>query len=112
MAGTDVSGLYRHHSKGNSNLAAMVRRVPIQTQSDTELKPAAAMAEAGSLRNTLDALWRSREIGEGSLVRQVHRCATSRPRETNPVGRKMNIWPAERGRHPLYPPISFRTVGP
>lgn len=112
MAGTDVSSLDCHRLDKSSNFVAMVQRVPMQTHSDTELKPAAAMAEVGGLRNILDTLWSSRETEDGSLVRQVRRCTTSVHREANPVSRKTSIWLAKHGRHLLYPQISSRTVGP
>lgn len=112
MAGTDVSSFDCHGLEWSSNFAAMVQRVPIETNSNAELKPAAAMAEAGGFRNILDTLWSSRDTEDGSLVRQVHRCTTSAHREANPVRRKMNIWLAKQGRHLLYQQTSSRTHGP
>ncbi|KAI4204451.1 MAG: hypothetical protein LQ350_001208 [Teloschistes chrysophthalmus] len=81
MAGTDVSSFDCHGLEWSSNFAAMVQRVPIETNSNAELKPAAAMAEAGGFRNILDTLWSSRDTEDGSLVRQENEHLASKTRE-------------------------------
>ncbi|KAL9583743.1 MAG: hypothetical protein Q9212_002530 [Teloschistes hypoglaucus] len=76
-----ISQLIAYYDKCYGWYRSMVQRVSMQTHSDTELKPAASMAEAGGLRNILDTLWSSRETEDGSLVRQENEHLASKTRE-------------------------------
>ena len=55
----------------------MVQRTSTQVSNPADLKPAAAMVEAGDLRNVLDLQWRNKDTGHSLTVRQVSTDAAS-----------------------------------
>lgn len=70
-AGTSVSSVNHSEAAGNSLVLAMVRRISMNNQGTEVLKPAAAMAEAGALRDMLNSRWTKAKSENGPLVQQV-----------------------------------------
>ncbi|KAL8736828.1 MAG: hypothetical protein Q9181_002292 [Wetmoreana brouardii] len=77
-----ISQLISYYDRCCKWYKSMVQRDSVPSQNETVLKPAAAMAAAGDLRDVLDLLWKSRSQEDSSLVQKEIEYLVSKTRET------------------------------